>query len=80
MCMGNERLNGLKLKAAMEVKDISNGALAAHLGISHSMLSQLKEGYIPRRNRDEILARLASFVGCEVSDLLLPAKATEQAS
>jgi len=69
-----------RLERSLVEKAIENaggrGALATYLGVSPSLVRQLEDGYVPRRNADQILGRLAEKAGCSVAALyVLPPEA-----
>lgn len=70
-----ERLNGQLLSEYRQKNGKTYGGIAAELGISPSTVRQMEEGYLPRKGRVEILARLATLLGVSVAALTLAPEA-----
>ena len=69
--MGNERLNGELITNYRKETKTPYGALAAKVGVGVSTLRLMEQGYIPREQRDAILASLARILGCDVGALVI---------
>lgn len=73
--MENGRLNGKLITNYMKATGTEYGAIAAEIGVSTSIVRQMEQGYIPRRNREQILTVLAQYLGHSVGALVIPSGA-----
>ena len=69
--MGHEQLNGQLIADYLSRTNVTRPALAAQLGVCRSILDNMVGGYLPKRNRDAILSRLAQVLGVGVGALIL---------
>lgn len=60
--MNNGRLNGKLILERMKELGFTNIGLAAEIGVSPSLVHQMIQGYLPRRNGDELLERLSKIL------------------